>query len=1505
MEKIQNGNKLFNMRLIYQLIYFPFFFFLISLNIKGILLETLDSFELNILNEDASLIDITDYFNLYPIITTDKKLYLGIPPLLNKTLNSKIINISAAITYNENFFLIACTQNYLLSKINIETGEETGLISYKDINIPNCTCSISSKDNFVYIGISHIIIPKIMIKKTYDNDNKKQEIEDNNISTIDSIYNSDNINYSDYIDINSTIYTDDISQNIYNNISDSINNEEDDYYIFDDYYNSYLENTAIKIKLNNDENNEPFIDEDFKILFYAFNHKQKSLENIDLSRPFSCEIINIENNEDSRLVCGYIIEKQTGNNTFLYSSNVTVMNSDFNNIENETTIKTYKEKPYLRLQRIDSNNIRYFVMNNSFEISLKIKDSKCILVVKKDYFSIFDSSEGLFFYNNQYLFSAISSGDLYIMKISSDNYLQANEKTDVKKIIGYYKEKGDILLFLYENSKYKIKYFTIENLGILYSFKSKPKVKEVKSNTSTIFNVTELISDSVGISFLDFQSVLYYISTKIHNKTYEKFDFNRTSQILTVYPSLNDWVLFEFSFKGEKSGIPIVFIMDKCTVTIRTCLFKCGSCSTEYDICDNGTCKTNFSLYEDSEDNECYPADQNFPNYIHNKSTNFFEKCFPTCKFCSQNEKYSNYTLQNCKVCEDGYLRSYKYLGNCFQIDYPKNISNFSKIVYNIKDFNFSIVNSCLSLGKYQIFSTGECVDNCPDRTVYYSYSKNTSLNFSQQQETSLGLLYSLNKENSPKYLFNNFCYSSCPSLTFADKINKICRCTYAWHNDTINDKIICYNMSNYCSSLDYYYHIDTRECVLYGCKDDYFQINFECYKDKCPANSIEISNRQCESTKKYCYINETYRTVCGDLPIKGYNLRYNNSKLYFRFCNESFYYFNITTYLYKNICYEYCPEETTKNETNKRCSCNFYIYYVNKEKTDYKCLKENEKCRDKKKYNITDKRECVDTFEECVADEHLAFNDECSLICPNNTQTKEGGNICYCLYNYYNKSNFLTCFDEGITCENNSYPIKMESSISNECFLTKYECIKRKFKFYNYICYDKCPKNTTEKKNDGICTCLYNYFNNSDMLECFEKDETCKEKGYNYINIDTGECFISLDNCIKRGLKIFNDNCYSICPTNTKQKGNNSCICSYYFYTEKNNTLNCFDKGKTCENEGYQYIDYNNKECFKSIDDCFNKNYLFYYDKTCYKNNCPSDKIPLNSIKSPLYKSSLIEDLNLDNKYKEKLCICEVENSYKGWIISENLNNPIQKCLKECPFNYELDKDSYKCEDIYPDLFYKDRNKCPYIYNKSCCFNCPENTCLDNSTKYFAKCIEFNPDTMKIYNRICIERITEVVQILINNNEDDIEPIITSSGVIISGFSTDALIDDLIVKYPGITFIDLGECKDKLIKAYKLPSDDKLYIIGIETPNFYGNSSINVFDYEVYLKNGTQLEDISPCDDTKITVLSKIQDLEIVKFDKAIEFYENGNYDIYNKSDKFYVSLSYHPLSSGQLRLL
>ena len=37
----------------------------------------------------------------------------------------------------------------------------------------------------------------------------------------------------------------------------------------------------------------------------------------------------------------------------------------------------------------------------------------------------------------------------------------------------------------------------------------------------------------------------------------------------------------------------------------------------------------------------------------------------------------------------------------------------------------------------------------------------------------------------------------------------------------------------DYCLSLQYYYHTDDKEWVLDGCKESYYQINFECYKDK------------------------------------------------------------------------------------------------------------------------------------------------------------------------------------------------------------------------------------------------------------------------------------------------------------------------------------------------------------------------------------------------------------------------------------------------------------------------------------------------------------------------------------------------------------------------------------------------------------------------------------------------------------------------------------------------
>ena len=92
-----------------------------------------------------------------------------------------------------------------------------------------------------------------------------------------------------------------------------------------------------------------------------------------------------------------------------------------------------------------------------------------------------------------------------------------------------------------------------------------------------------------------------------------------------------------------------------------------------------------------------------------------------------------------------------------------------------------------------------------------------------------------------------------------------------------------------------------------------------------------------------------------------------------------------------------------------------------------------------------------------------------------------------------------------------------------------------------------------------------------------------------------------------------------------------------------------------------------------------------------------------------------------------------------------------------------------------------------------------------------------------------------------------------------------------------------LWNVKIRLKEAQKLSS-------GIQLHFHYNNSSINVFNYEIYLKNGTLSKDISACAcvGVKITISSNINDLDLVNFYKAMDFYDEG-YDIYNRSNIFY----------------
>ena len=123
-------------------------------------------------------------------------------------------------------------------------------------------------------------------------------------------------------------------------------------------------------------------------------------------------------------------------------------------------------------------------------------------------------------------------------------------------------------------------------------------------------------------------------------------------------------------------------------------------------------------------------------------------------KFCSKQKDLSSNLNHNCLTCNDGYLKSYKYMNNCYSIDDLYKQSETKIIVNNQIDERYSIVDYCLN--KYIIASTGECVSECPTTTNFYDYTY-TYQNFSEQKNKALGKMYTLKKENIPRFKFGNY----------------------------------------------------------------------------------------------------------------------------------------------------------------------------------------------------------------------------------------------------------------------------------------------------------------------------------------------------------------------------------------------------------------------------------------------------------------------------------------------------------------------------------------------------------------------------------------------------------------------------------------------------------------------------------------------------------------------------------------------------------------------------
>ena len=132
-------------------------------------------------------------------------------------------------------------------------------------------------------------------------------------------------------------------------------------------------------------------------------------------------------------------------------------------------------------------------------------------------------------------------------------------------------------------------------------------------------------------------------------------------------------------------------------------------------------------------------------------------------------------------------------------------------------------------------------------------------------------------------------------------------------------------------------------------------------------------------------------------------------------------------------------------------------------------------------------------------------------------------------------------------------------------------------------------------------------------------------------------------------------------------------------------------------------------------------------------------------------------------------------------------------------------------------------------------------------------------------------------------------EIISSDSGVIIHGYSTKPNEGNGEDKNTNYSLVYLGEdCEYQIKSHYNLTNDTELFILGIDSPNKDAKSPINVYNYGVYLKDGTYLDHNEICKESKIIISSPITAPDLIKFEDALYFSDMG-YDIYDENNKFY----------------
>ena len=239
--------------------------------------------------------------------------------------------------------------------------------------------------------------------------------------------------------------------------------------------------------------------------------------------------------------------------------------------------------------------------------------------------------------------------------------------------------------------------------------------------------------------------------------------------------------------------------------------------------------------------------------------------------------------------------------------------------------------------------------------------------------------------------------------------------------------------------------------------------------------------------------------------------------------------------------------------------------------------------------------------------------------------------------------------------------------------------------------------------------------------------------------------------------------------------------------------------------------------------------------------------------------------------------------------------NEEEKYCLSSCIYNNKIlfqDENEAIC---YNDCSESINNHI-YLYQNQCMSYCPDNYIPDLSKNLCVPNLTIESETVIIESSTYIDKIKECyinIDELINDYRRKMNIIeikeLKQCSMIYYCYSSKTDMDALIAVNQNLVYMDFSKCRISLINENILDEDSELLIIGKLKLINQEKLSIDDFEYEVYFIDGTKLDDLSICQNSKLVLSSPIVQEEDYK--KAISLSEQG-YDIFNLSSSFYYDI-------------